>query len=1022
MRQYSSPEPTTTIGTAAFTMTSSGTWSSASTGSGVINTIWNGGWGDGSTSTSTAFSATVGSIASNQTITFQIKSAPTVSGLSTASYYTLGTISSGTTFSATKSQLDSLGVPADTYIQVNAEFAQSTGVSPTLSSFTIYYAQDNTPPSPNASAITMSTASSGGYNIASGGWDSSAGPYFSWIPGADSQSGMKGYCLYLGTSSSGNPATTEGLLGASPISTTGSTCQFITSSTYIDLSQSAYQGSTWLTSSTSPYYFSISAIDNNNNIDTTPVTFSFYYDGSPPVNVSYISCAGGSFSNVLNMNFSWPTTGVNAASDQYSGILGYQYQINSSTGPFEGTTTDSTLGGIAYIPISQQSLNLPSQDSSEIVVGSNVIYFRTVSVAGDVSSPSAYRTCSIDYGGAAPTFSSGSTVSVNPAYTTVNYFSLSWPSATPALGKSVANYYYMINTQPPQTYSTLTSNPGEYIDNGTSTSIPSASLSNIRRGINTVYVVSVDNSSPPDYSPTNYIQGTFTLNSTNPDPVDNLLATDSSIKAQMKWNVTLTWTAPVYQGAGNLQYLIYRSSNNTDFSLVGSTIGLSYVDNTPQSALYYYYVVVEDGAGAFSSNSITVSITPTGRYTTPPLLEGGVSISNLTDQSATINWSTNRNGDSKVQYGLSPSNFYKTEPSVPLQVTYHSVTLTNLSPGTTYYYDALWTDTDGNTGISYESSFTTNPPPQVSGVHAVNVSLYSGYVVFSISNAVQATVEYGPTTSYGGTVSIATSPSTGTYSVPLANLSSGTQYNYRILMQDSSGNIFYSDNYTDLVTLQAPKISNIRLAEVSDTIIPTVMVEWTTNTAISSIITYWPQNNPSLKQNMVNITLQKGLHQMFLKGLSSNMAYNLVIKGVDVMGNQASSYMQTFTTATNTMPPIITQLNVQGESSGSSGNDQLVVSWTTDTPSTSQVEFGIGAGSSYSGKTQQSAHMVLNHLVVIQNLIPSQVYHLRAISIDQSGNIGYSTDTVTITPKITQSALNIVLVNLGQAFGFLGGL
>ncbi|MHB8362013.1 MAG: DUF2341 domain-containing protein [Patescibacteria group bacterium] len=1023
VRQYSSPEPTTTVGSGGTAVSLSGAWSSATTGSNVINTIWNGGWGNGTTSTSTAFSATVGSVTSSQTITFQIRAATTVSGLSTATYYTIGTASSGTTFQATMSQLDYLGVPADQYVQVSAEFSQNTGISPTLSSFTVYYAQDNTPPSPNASAIVMSNTGSGGYNIATGGWDNSAGPYFSWTPGADSQSGIKGYCLYIGTDSSGNPATTKGLLGTSPLLTTGSTCQFITSSTSIDLSQIAYQGSTWLTSSTSPYYFSISAIDNNNNVDATPVTFSFYYDGTPPVNVSYISCAGGSFSNVQNMTFSWPTAGSNTSSDSYSGLLGWQYQINSSTGTWEGTTTDSTLGGIPYIPATQSSLNLPKADSSNIVVGSNVIYFRTVNIAGGVSTPSTYRTCSINYGGAAPTFATNIGVTINPTTSTTNYYSLSWPTATAATGKSVTDYYYMINTQPPQTLATMQNNPGEYINNGNSTSVATISFANVRRGVNTVYAVAIDNSSPPDYSPSNYISGTFTLNSTNPDPVGNLIATDSSIKAQKKWNVALSWTAPTYQGAGNLQYLIYRSSNNVDFTKVGATIGLSYIDNTPQSALYYYYVLVEDGAGAFSSNSYTVSITPTGRYTTPPILEGGPNISNLTDQSATISWSTNRNGDSKIQYGLSPTNFYQTEPSVPTQATYHSVTLTSLSPGTTYYYKALWTDTDGNTGTSYESSFTTNPPPEVSNVHATNVSLYSGYVTFSISNAVQATIEYGPTPSYGGTVSIATSPATSTYSVPLTNLSSGTSYNYRIVMQDSSGNIFYSDNYADLVTLPAPKITNVRLAQVRDTVIPTVMVTWDSNTPISSIITYWPSGNTAETQNKINITLQKGTHQIFLQGLNSKTTYNLVVKGVDKMGNEASSYTQTFTTATNTMPPLVTGLNVQGEvSRASSSNDQLVVSWTTDTPSTSQVEFGVGAGSSYPQKTQESTHLVLNHLVVISNLIPSQVYHLKVVSIDQSGNIGYSIDTVTITPKANQSALTLVLTNLGQAFGFLGGL
>jgi hypothetical protein len=101
---------------------------------------------------------------------------------------------------------------------------------------------------------------------------------------------------------------------------------------------------------------------------------------------------------------------------------------------------------------------------------------------------------------------------------------------------------------------------------------------------------------------------------------------------------------------------------------------------------------------------------------------------------------------------------------------------------------------------------------------------------------------------------------------------------------------------------------------------------------------------------------------------------------------------------------------------------QLIVSWNTDKLGTSQVEFGEGTGDSYSQKTQEDSNLTTNHLIIISGLTPSQVYHLRALSVDKYGNIGHSIDTVTIAPKATDNALNLVITSLGEAFGFLGGL
>ncbi len=147
------------------------------------------------------------------------------------------------------------------------------------------------------------------------------------------------------------------------------------------------------------------------------------------------------------------------------------------------------------------------------------------------------------------------------------------------------------------------------------------------------------------------------------------------------------------------------------------------------------------------------------------------------------------------------------------------------------------------------------------------------------------------------------------------------------------------------------------------------------------------------------------------------------MKGRDNFGNEAVSDPQRFTTATDTRAPQIADVNVEGTVSASTSGDQreseaqLVVSWNTDEGATSQVEFGEGTGSTYAQKTQEDGALVSNHTVVISKLTPSKVYHLRIISKDKAGNAGKSIDIVSITPKATENALDIVFSSLKSIFG-----
>jgi hypothetical protein len=886
---------------------------------------------------------------------------------------------------------------------------------------------DATRPTGNAANILMLRAG-GGLSVLSNGWTNGTVPYFSWDAGTDNVggSGIAGYCLYLGTDNTADPSTSKGLLGTSPVSTTGTTCQFIVSTTAIDFSNLAYHGATWLTNSASPYYLTIKAIDSVGNIYTGSTTqFQFRYDNVVPTNVAFLSPASGNFSNVADMSFAWPTSGANTSSDANAGVLGWQYQINSTSGTWQGSTTSTTLG-INYIPVSDSTYQLTSlQDGGSIVSGNNTIYFRTVDAAGNFSSDATIRAGVLQYGGSAPVFGQTDSVTITPSTSTTNSFGISWPAATSV--NTITHYYYMINTTPPSTLATLQANASTYVDNGTSLTIPTAALTNVNRGSNTIYVVAIDDAATPNYSPTNYISGTFTLNSTSPDNVDNLIASDSSIKSQSLWNVTLTWTAPSYQGAGNLTYLIYRSSDGSTFSQVGTSTGLSYVDSAPSSSAFYYKVVTKDGASALSSGSNAVSITPTGRWTSAPSLESGPTVSSITTKKATIAWTTSRSADSKVQFGTSSGSYSSVEPSNSTQVTGHSLILSGLTPGTTYYYKAKWTDEDGNTGSSSEKTFATEAPPTVKDVSTSSVGLSSAIISFTTTGASSVKIYYGTTTAFGLTKTLSTSVDETAYTAEISGLTDGTKYYYKITTFDSDGSE-YDNQVNDFTTLPRPKISDVRVQQVVNTAQSTLLVTWTTNTEVSSIVTYYPENNSGAARDEVNVALTKGQHKMIIGGLLPQTQYIVIVRGRDKVGNEAVSDTQKVNTATDTRPPQISDVHVEGvntpavPSSGQESTAQIIVSWNTDEPGTSQVEFGEGSGTTYAQKTQEDSALTNNHLVIISNLSPAKVYHVRADSKDKAGNLANSIDIVSITPKATDNALNLVIDNLQQAFGFLGNI
>ena len=203
----------------------------------------------------------------------------------------------------------------------------------------------------------------------------------------------------------------------------------------------------------------------------------------------------------------------------------------------------------------------------------------------------------------------------------------------------------------------------------------------------------------------------------------------------------------------------------------------------------------------------------------------------------------------------------------------------------------------------------------------------------------------------------------------------------------------------------------------------TVRLIWSSNTKISSIVTYYPTSVPSLARDKINLKLKTN-HVITINNLKDNTEYTLVVKGRDVAGNETKSIIKKLKTSSDIRPPQLQNLNVETSiiGAGEEAKAQIIISWDTDEPGTTQVKYGEGTGTDYNNKTQEDANLTTNHVVTIPDLSPSKIYHLKAISKDKANNVGESFDAVVITPKATKSAFNLVVNSLTKIFGFLGGV
>jgi hypothetical protein len=351
------------------------------------------------------------------------------------------------------------------------------------------------------------------------------------------------------------------------------------------------------------------------------------------------------------------------------------------------------------------------------------------------------------------------------------------------------------------------------------------------------------------------------------------------------------------------------------------------------------------------------------------------------------------------------------------QVSAHIISLDNLAPGTTYYYVAKWTDEDGNTGTTTERAFTTSPAPTVKEAVASNISLSGATIEFTTKGSTKATVYYGTSESFGGLKTINTSSQESRYQVRLDGLTDGSKYYYMISTYDAEGSE-YKGNVASFTTPPRPRITNLQFQPVEGEPTSTQQVTWTTNVPSTTQVVYGIKGGGSAEQQDSKLTTS---HQIVIRNLKDDSLYTLVAQSRDESGNLAVSDQQVFKTALDTRPPKISDIVIEPSvrGTGSEARGQIVVSWRTDEPSTSQVAYTEGSGAvTFNSKTAEDTRMTTEHLVIISDLPTSRVYSIQPLSSDKSNNQGQGAIDTAIIGRASDNVLTIVFNTLRSIFGF----
>lgn len=296
---------------------------------------------------------------------------------------------------------------------------------------------------------------------------------------------------------------------------------------------------------------------------------------------------------------------------------------------------------------------------------------------------------------------------------------------------------------------------------------------------------------------------------TTPPAVTAVTASVSGTDATVTWTTDESSTSEVLYGTSP------TALTSTATGAAGTTHSVA-LPGLASGTTYYYRVRSADAAGNTTvSPAATASpATFATADTTPPAVTAvSAAVSGTT---ATITWTTDEPSTSSVAYGTSAGSL--SSSATGATGTAHTVTVSGLAQGTTYYFRVTSADAAGNattspatTGAPATFATPDTTPPAVTAV-AASGSGTSATVTWTTDETSTSVVQYGTTTALGSTASGASGTA---HSVALSGLAPSTRYYYRVVSADPSGNTTTSPAATSAPAVYVPTVAPVALSTVA---------------------------------------------------------------------------------------------------------------------------------------------------------------------------------------------------------------
>jgi hypothetical protein len=225
----------------------------------------------------------------------------------------------------------------------------------------------------------------------------------------------------------------------------------------------------------------------------------------------------------------------------------------------------------------------------------------------------------------------------------------------------------------------------------------------------------------------------------------------------------------------------------------------------------------------------------------------------------------------------------------------------------------------------------------------------------------------------------------------VTGLTAGSTYNYAVASANSSLMSTTSQNSTITIS---PYVGYVALWGVGNS---NVTISWSTDAPANSFVAYGTSN--ALGQLSPVQSELSNAHGVVLSGLNAGTTYYFRAESTTANGNTGASPLFSFTTTGGSaLPaPVITNVTIANPTASSA-----TITWTTDQPASSQVNYGLTTA--YGSSSPLDSSLVTAHSVTLNGLTPGTTYNFNVVSesaanlTTTSANGTFATTASSATP------------------------